>query len=73
MDKDLTEELNWIQLPKDLEVSSNKKALKEIKEILVWIFTTIVYRISSKKVYNSDKIDTSANSAEERTSSSVLK
>ena len=70
MDKDLTEELNWIQLPKDLEGSSNKKALKEIKEILVGIFTTIVYRISSKKVY---KIDTSANSAEERASSSVLK
>ena len=59
MDKDLTEELNWIQLPKDLEGSSNKKALKEIKEILVGIFATAADRITTKKACNGDKIDIS--------------
>ena len=73
LDKDLAEELDQIQLPKDLEDSSNKRALEEIKEISVGTFATIAYGILSKKACNSDKIDTSDNSTREPVSSLVIK
>ena len=62
LDNDLVEELDWIQLPEDLEGSSNKRSLNKIKEILAGTFATIAYRIITKKVCNGSKIDASNDS-----------
>ena len=52
LDKDLAEELEWIQLPDELEGILNKRTLEEIDEISVDTFATDTYGISPKKVYN---------------------
>jgi len=41
----------------DKLVASNKYNLDEIEEILVETFTTIVYRISTKKACNGNQMD----------------
>ena len=50
LDKDLAKQLEWIQLPEDLESSSNKHAIDKIEEMSVRTFTTDPYGITTKKV-----------------------
>ena len=54
LDKDLAEQLEWIQLPEEIEGALNKRTLEEIEEMLVRTFTIEAYRITSKKTYNRD-------------------
>ena len=55
----MEEELDWIQLPEDLDRNSNKRALEEIKVISVGTFATAAYRVSPKKVCNDDRMNIS--------------
>ena len=57
LDKDLVEQLEWIQLPEDLDGNSNKRTLEEIEEMSVGTFATEAYRITTKKACNSNKKD----------------
>ena len=54
LDKDLADQLEWIQLPEELEEASNKRSLEEIEEILVGTFATAAYSIIAKKACNGD-------------------
>ena len=58
LDKDLAIELDWIQLPEELEGSSNKRALEEIEEISVGLFATAAYGFILKKACNNDMMNT---------------
>ena len=72
MDKDLAEELDWIQLPDELESLFNKWVFYKVDETLVDTFATTAYGITSKKAYNSINMDISEDkSAWEPLSSSV--
>ena len=57
LDKDLAEQLEWIQLPEDLDSSSNKHAINEIKEMSVRTFATDAYGITTKKVCSGNAKD----------------
>ena len=59
LDKDLEEELDQIQLPENLDGNSNKRALEEIEVMSIGTFATAAYRVSSKKVYNDNRMDIS--------------
>ena len=52
LDKDLADQLEWIQLPEELEEASNKCFLEEIEEISVRTFATVAYGIIAKKACN---------------------
>ena len=72
LDKELAEELEQIQLPDDMETSSNKRALEEVEEMLVGTFATSAYRLSSKKSYNREKMDTSDEESTQELQSSLV-
>ena len=73
MDKDLAEQLELIELPEEMKGSSNKRALDEIKVMLVRIFAITAYGIILKKACNGEMNDTlQVESAWEPQSFSVL-
>jgi len=49
--------LEWIQLSEDLDNSSNKHAINEIKEMFIGTFTTDAYGITTKKAYSGNVKD----------------
>ena len=57
LDKNLAEQLEWIQLPEELDSLSNKYALDENKEISIGTFTMTAYSITTKKAYSSNQKD----------------
>ena len=58
MEKDLEEQLDWVELEDNLEsIISNKRSIKDIEKISVDTFTIALYRFNHKKVCNSSAID----------------
>ena len=57
LDKNLAEQLEWIQLLDELNRSSNKHALDEIEEISVGTFATEAHGITTKKACNGNQKD----------------
>ena len=57
LDKNLAEQLEWIQLPEYLDSLSNKCAINEIEEMSIRTFATDAYGITIKKAYSGNAKD----------------